>query len=827
MLAKIRQFIAPPQFPEDDEKARAANLLNTLLWLFVAVFLALTVAVHFIDNDVTTTLQIAAVPAFSLGLIYVLKRGYVRAASRLTMTIFYTGTLAAAYFDSGMNLGIVTSLMTMGVLVGLLLGRRAVNIYAVLTIIISGIFVYWESTGQIVVAAEGSLPIYLSAAASFAIMVIALNSTLRDLQSAFSRMRHSNEELVTIHEGLEKTVAERTRDLALAADVGRSMSQIRQLDELLQNAVNSIQERFNLYYAQIYLTDKREKTLSLKAGTGFVGRQLVRRGHVLSVGKGSINGTAVAEKRTVVVSDTAASPVFKPNALLPYTRAEMAIPLILGDRVLGVLNLQSDEVQGLSEQNVNAFETLAGQMAVAIENANLFAETQEARAQVEGYVGLMVREGWDNYQNGVVQPELVGFTFENDLLKRLTQPKPVSGSGTANMVVPIVVANETIGTIQLETEVGHVWAEEEKEMIQAVARQVGQQAENLRLLAETRQYRAEAEQIARRLSGEAWHTFLQERGEAVQGFVYDQNKIEPLAGETVPELPEAEVIRRPLQVQNETIGEIVVTGAEEEDDAGLIAAVSEQLSAHMENLRLAKQTEMALAQSDTLYQIGRDLNSADTPEKILLAALKPMMPTNLAEATLLMFADKNETNEPETLEMLADWQRDGQPAYPVGTRFPVSRFPLSGTFFGNAEKPILISDVLNDERVDVFTQDIMTQAGIGAIAMVPLSVAGEWVGILTGSWKTAHPFTLQEEELFNALVNLVAPTAQSQRLFTQTKTQADKERLINLINQRIQGTLTIDSALQTAVKELGQALRTPAQVKLTTAVKQQEAVAAD
>ncbi len=470
--------------------------------------MVLTVVTYLVENNLLTTAIFSAVVLISLHVARLFWRRMFRLPAGLRFYFFLLAPLPGRFLVSGMNLGVVTASNVTGVFTGVMLGRNVVNIFLPDC---RGIGRYYSAIGGLRAncAVEGNqLPNYLSTIANFFILAITLNLTLRDLQNASNRMRRSNKELMAIREGLEQSVAERTRDLELAADVGRSMSQIRELDVLLQDAVNTIQKRFGLYYAQVYLTDRRQKTLSLKAGTGIVGRQLVRRGHVLSVGPGSINGTAAAEKRAIVVSNTAASPLFKPNSLLPYTRSEMAVPLILADRVLGVLNLQSDVKEGLTSQNIFAFETLAGQLAVAIENANLFTETLEARAQVEEYVGLMVREGWDSYQDGIVQPELLGFTFEGDALQRMTQPKAAPDLGVNRLDVPIVIANETIGTIQLEAEIGHVWTEEEREMATAVAQQVGQQAENLRLLAETHQYRAEAEQFARRLSGEAWRHLL-------------------------------------------------------------------------------------------------------------------------------------------------------------------------------------------------------------------------------------------------------------------------------------------------------------------------------
>jgi len=175
----------------------------------------------------------------------------------------------------------------------------------------------------------------------------------------------------------------RTRDLALAAEVGRRISMVRDLKALLTEAVELIHARFDLYYTQIYLADAAGTTLVLKTGTGLVGAELARRGYSLPIGPVSLNGLAAAEKRAIIAADTAASPNFLPNPLLPRTRSEMCVPLLVGEKVVGVLDLQSDRPGALTDENLPAFEALAGQLAVAIENAALFADAERARAEIE------------------------------------------------------------------------------------------------------------------------------------------------------------------------------------------------------------------------------------------------------------------------------------------------------------------------------------------------------------------------------------------------------------------------------------------------------------
>ncbi|MCZ7669066.1 MAG: PAS domain-containing protein [Chloroflexi bacterium] len=199
------------------------------------------------------------------------------------------------------------------------------------------------------------------------------NDEIGVLATTFQSMTGQLKALVT---GLESRVTARTQDLNLAAEIGRDISQIRDLDEVLKSSVERIRSRFDLYYVQIYLTNDYSTGLELTAATGSAGEHLLAQGHKLAIDAHSINGLSALEKRTVIVSDTAQSPLFKPNPSLPYTRSEMAIPLLLGESVRGVLNLQSTLPGGLTEANLPAFEALAGQLAIALGNASLFREQE-------------------------------------------------------------------------------------------------------------------------------------------------------------------------------------------------------------------------------------------------------------------------------------------------------------------------------------------------------------------------------------------------------------------------------------------------------------------
>ena len=406
-------------------------------------------------------------------------------------------------------------------------------------------------------------------------------------------------QLRDLFEGLEQRVAERTRDLALSAEVGRSVSQVRDLDSLLAEAVNVIRQRFDLYYTQVYLLDSSEENLVLQAGTGEVGQELLQRRHSLPADIGSINGTAAVEKHAMIVSDTEASEVFRPNPLLPETRSEMAVPLMVGERVVGVLDMQSSQPGAFSEDNLPAFQALAGQVAIAISNASLFAQAERARQEIEAQSRRLVREGWEDYLNAIEHSETIAYAYDQETVAPLAEaPQMTADKNT--LVTPIQVSGQELGAFQFEGKGG--WTHNDADLVETVARLVSQQIENLRLFARAERYRSQAEHALRRLTREGWDSYSETFRQPEYGFIYDLNNVLPLADQKNGDEPIATV--QPLKVQDEVIGSLEIAGLENlaEEDKELIAEVTEQLSAHLENLRLFEQTQTALVEVQTTSQ---------------------------------------------------------------------------------------------------------------------------------------------------------------------------------------------------------------------------------
>jgi PAS domain S-box-containing protein len=178
---------------------------------------------------------------------------------------------------------------------------------------------------------------------------------------------------------LESRVAERTAQLQAAADIGRATASVRSLDELLRLSLDLIRDRFGFYHASLFLIDEASRAAVLRESTGVVGAQLKARGHKLGIGSQSLIGWVTENRRPRVAVDVADDPYHFRNPLLPDTRSELAIPLIVGERLLGALDVQSTQANAFGAGDVQVLQTLADQIAIAIRNAQQLSATQRAQ----------------------------------------------------------------------------------------------------------------------------------------------------------------------------------------------------------------------------------------------------------------------------------------------------------------------------------------------------------------------------------------------------------------------------------------------------------------
>lgn len=330
------------------------------------------------------------------------------------------------------------------------------------------------------------------------------------LAHTFNQM---TEQLRDLYAGLEQRVAQRTADLErravqleAAAEVARDAATIRDMDQLLNETVHLISEQFGFYHAGIFLLDEGGRYAVLRAASSEGGQRMLERSHRLEVGRVGIVGHVADAGEARIALDVGKDAVFFENPDLPHTRSEMALPLEVRGEIVGVLDVQSKEGGAFTDEDVGVLQTMADQLAVAIENVRLLEESELALQELERVYGQRAREVW---REEAVQRPIYRYTgvsvepvsaVETQQLPRLRErgeraPGDEQGEDGRRLDVPIRLRGQEIGTIILQRDPeAKPWSSEESSLVEDLSEQIGLALENARLLEDT-QRRADRERL--------------------------------------------------------------------------------------------------------------------------------------------------------------------------------------------------------------------------------------------------------------------------------------------------------------------------------------------
>ncbi len=350
-------------------------------------------------------------------------------------------------------------------------------------------------------------------------------------QDEVGELAHSFNNMTTSLRETLVSLERRTQRLKIVATLSERLSAILNFDQLLDEMVNQVKKSFDYYHAHVYILDKDHQNLVAAAGVGKAGAEMKARGHHIPLkASTSLVARAARTGKIVQVDNVREVEDWLFNPFLPDTYSEMAIPIILEGQVVGVLDVQEDKIAGLGESDANLLRSLASHMAVAIHNARLFEQVETALAEARIVQEQYVEQAWSKVkaveQGAEYQHQRFGVQALNQTVMaqleqeaiRHSQPAIVTVTGGGNeqsdqaealgsdgageqsdsatvqleiqnaLVAPIRLRNQTIGAIQLhETEQEHHWSEQELALVQAIADQVAQTAENLRLFDDTRE----------------------------------------------------------------------------------------------------------------------------------------------------------------------------------------------------------------------------------------------------------------------------------------------------------------------------------------------------
>src|SRR6266498_3665628 len=293
--------------------------------------------------------------------------------------------------------------------------------------------------------------------------------------------------LETLQNSLEQQVIERTKQLAATNEVGRVAASSLDPEQLLAKVIPLIPEQFGYYFSALYLVDPSGKWAELKEATGEAGRVLKQNHHRLEIAGKNMVGTAIRELSPRIAQIASEEKQRFENPLLPYTRSEMALPLMVGDRVLGALNVQSTRESDFGPQVIESMQNMAGQVAIALENARLFQEAQQIIKEMRAVQQQYLLEGWQ------------GLSEENEKLEYRIGDEEDANS--RKLEVPISLRDQILGQIMLEGQ--SEWTAEQQSLVDAVATQAAIALENARLVSESRHI-ALRERMAAEINSKIW-----------------------------------------------------------------------------------------------------------------------------------------------------------------------------------------------------------------------------------------------------------------------------------------------------------------------------------
>lgn len=538
------------------------------------------------------------------------------------------------------------------------------------------------------------------------------------LAQAFNNMTAQLRSLIG---SLEMRVADRTRALETSTEVSRRLSTILNLDELVAEVVNQTRDAFQYYHAQIYLFDDKKEFLVLVGGTGQAGQEMMAAGHKLALNQGLV-GRAAASRQVVLISDVTQASNWLPNPLLPDTKSEAAIPILLGDEVLGVLDVQDDVVNGLNEESVALLQSIANQVAIAIQNAQQVEQT--------------------NLQY-LIASELTQANTPDQILEALSGYGRQLGATSGQL---LFFDNDAAGQPEWAT-VRAAW-----------------QSEGSGIPVGTRYYLPDFDFAPLWLSSPERPLLISDTA------TYEP--VSPALRKLFSQIKIRATITLPLYAQTRWIGLVVLNWNTPhiftQRDERFLTNLAQQAFSVVEAMRAAQRTEEALQEAEQLYRVSQQLTQASNLDESLFAAAQIAIDSEAHNAILLTL-DLDANQQPLWAEVAGMWSRDSQLSMPLHTRFYLPDFPFSKLWVSNPSEPIFISDVEVDPRVDEVMAMMYKEGGSISTAILPLAIATRWVGIVIISWRKQHNFTNQDKRIYRAIMGQLASLVDRTRQFERSE----------------------------------------------------------
>ena len=519
MINRLRGAIAPTS-PDPNIAQRQMVLNIGLLGLAILGFLfGATFFILWILGYTPPTGAIAGLGVLPFFLLsyWLGRKDQLRIAGYIPTTVVFI-VMVASLFQVGIGHASTIGMAMVVASAGILIGAGAASFFVLLSILAYTIAGWAQNAGIITAAIlpqSAVLADALGLGFGLALLVILNWLSNREMVRALSVERETSDQLQVQSRELEELVSQRTLvlerralQLQTTADIAKLTTELPDPEILMSQAVELIRARFGFYHASIFIMDETGNWADLVASTGEAGRKMIARHHRLALGSASIIGWVSANRLPRVALDVEQDPFHFKNPLLPETQSELAVPLLVGQRLLGALDVQSTEPHAFAEDDVRALEAIASEVAVAIDSARIQREMQEQLDRIERSDRIETQAAWGRIARSRSVPiihlnprgEIGPLTDEvfPVIEDAIIQDSTVVSPDGRDIAIPIQVRGETIATLAARrSKPSEPWNDEEIALMEAVASQSAQALEGARQRSEERRRVTELEVINR------------------------------------------------------------------------------------------------------------------------------------------------------------------------------------------------------------------------------------------------------------------------------------------------------------------------------------------
>lgn len=317
-----------------------------------------------------------------------------------------------------------------------------------------------------------------------AVIIIGFGQLEREFSEAQGQIASTLDALREERNNLETRVQERTVQLRRINEVERAVAAILDINEILPLAAKYIQNEFGFYYTAIYLMDATGQWAELKEAIGETGKVMKEKKHRLNTNGKSLVAQVIRSKTGQIMQDT--NQIRLENPMFPYTRSLIIVPLVVGDTILGALEMHSSKDNEFLPQDLDAYQNMANGVSISIENARLFQEAQQSIMEMKATQRQYLASAWSSLAS---EKSLYYALGDSDL------------ADSNPLEVPLALRNQTIG--QILTSGSIEWTNEQKSLIEAIAAQATLALENARLV-EDSQLTASQERLTNEIISKIW-----------------------------------------------------------------------------------------------------------------------------------------------------------------------------------------------------------------------------------------------------------------------------------------------------------------------------------